>query len=605
MKTLKANKNFLLFGLVFFVAMSVYIMTLAPSITMEDSGELVTAAYTLGIPHPSGYPLFVLLGKLFTFLPLGTIAWRVNLMSACFASLAVALLYLILEKTTKNKIISVGSALMLAFSPVYWSQSVITEVYALNIFFVAVLLYLCLLYWETKNKKLLLWFSFWYGLSLTNHSMNILLAPAFAAFFIYADWKILKKFKLIVAMLGLFVLGLSVYFYIPWRAFQLPIFNWGPITTWSDVWKHLSRAQYNDFSPLSNEYRKIGLVISFFYEIYQQFHLPTLILAFGGAIYWWSKNRPIALLTSGIFLLNSLGIIFLRKFGWGISVDFTYRVYYLPALMIVIFWFASIVAFGLDKIKFYFKDRPNIIKTLTVVIYILIISLPASFVLANYQREDMSSFWLNYDYTRNLLNSLEPNSIYYFAYDGSLQGDTELFSLIYFKDVEGLRPDVSIVTEQQFFYLDLYLALPADYYQLSFEDRRKVLMSLLTKIKNRPLYANYALTSTNNNEHLYSLSNGYAYKVFSNIAEARKSKVGLFLAPIRGLDEMAEQGDNTVLGFISHYYYNLSAYYLTSGSTAQYQKYLMKAFNLDNAPFNHEYRRFLDYRAEWLRNDGG
>ncbi|HRK33650.1 MAG TPA: DUF2723 domain-containing protein, partial [Candidatus Hydrogenedentes bacterium] len=59
-------------------ALVVYVMTLGPTITGEDSGELVTAAYTLGIAHPPGYPIWCLLGKVFTFIPFGSVAWRVN-----------------------------------------------------------------------------------------------------------------------------------------------------------------------------------------------------------------------------------------------------------------------------------------------------------------------------------------------------------------------------------------------------------------------------------------------------------------------------------------------------------------------------------------------
>ncbi|MQY69884.1 MAG: DUF2723 domain-containing protein [Firmicutes bacterium] len=81
--------------LLFLVSFGVYLKTLCPTVYIGDSGELIAAAYTLGIPHPPGYPLYCLLGKLFTLLPFGTIAYRVNLMSAFFASLTIVLIYLI------------------------------------------------------------------------------------------------------------------------------------------------------------------------------------------------------------------------------------------------------------------------------------------------------------------------------------------------------------------------------------------------------------------------------------------------------------------------------------------------------------------------------
>ncbi|NJL71573.1 MAG: DUF2723 domain-containing protein [Candidatus Competibacteraceae bacterium] len=75
------------------MAFAVYWFTLAPTVSGEDSGELIIAAHTLGVAHPSGYPLWCLLGKLFTFIPFGSIAWRVNLLSAVFGALTVGLLY--------------------------------------------------------------------------------------------------------------------------------------------------------------------------------------------------------------------------------------------------------------------------------------------------------------------------------------------------------------------------------------------------------------------------------------------------------------------------------------------------------------------------------
>ena len=96
------SKNYLWFLLTFAIILAVYLFTLCPSIYLEDSAEYVTVAATLGIPHPPGYPLYVLLGKLFTFIPLGSLAWRVNLMSAFFGALTCAFFFLIMQKFFKQ-----------------------------------------------------------------------------------------------------------------------------------------------------------------------------------------------------------------------------------------------------------------------------------------------------------------------------------------------------------------------------------------------------------------------------------------------------------------------------------------------------------------------
>ena len=105
---------------------------------MGDSGELVTAVAVLGIPHPSGYPLYVLLGKLWTLLvPIGSIAFRMSLFSAFWAAAACGMLYRLSRETRLSVPASILSALLLAFAPTFWAEANVQRVYALNAFFVA------------------------------------------------------------------------------------------------------------------------------------------------------------------------------------------------------------------------------------------------------------------------------------------------------------------------------------------------------------------------------------------------------------------------------------------------------------------------------------
>ncbi|MBN1383999.1 MAG: DUF2723 domain-containing protein, partial [Elusimicrobia bacterium] len=94
----------------FLLSFAVYLATLCPTVYVGDSGEFATAAYTLGITHPPGYPLYVILGKIFTIIiPFGNIAYRVNLMSAFFGALTCALVYLIVRNFTPNRAEGSGS----------------------------------------------------------------------------------------------------------------------------------------------------------------------------------------------------------------------------------------------------------------------------------------------------------------------------------------------------------------------------------------------------------------------------------------------------------------------------------------------------------------
>ncbi|MFB0545727.1 MAG: DUF2723 domain-containing protein, partial [Anaerolineae bacterium] len=128
----KRKGDALLTLILFGLSLVLYLRTLAPSVAaiFDDSLEFQLVCYELGIAHPTGYPLYTLLGKLFTLIPLGDVAYRVNLMSAFFAALTVALLYLVARKIASRPP-AVLAALSLAFSPVFWSQAIIAEVYTL------------------------------------------------------------------------------------------------------------------------------------------------------------------------------------------------------------------------------------------------------------------------------------------------------------------------------------------------------------------------------------------------------------------------------------------------------------------------------------------
>jgi hypothetical protein len=429
--------------------------------------------------------------------------------------------------------------------------------------------------------------------------MSVLFALPFGLYILLIDFKIIRDWRLILKMFLLFLLGLAVYLYIPLRAWQRPDFNWGPITTINDVFAHITRQQYNDFSPLANPYNKVGILVTFFYSIYEQFYWPTLLLALGGLVYLWKKNRSAVYLTFGIFLLNSAGIIYLRKYGWGLGIEYTYRVYYLPAFLMIIIWLALILEYLYSFLVEFLKNKRLIFIFFQLLFFVILLSLPISFLVSNYRENDSSSFWFNYDYTKNLLASLEPNSIYYFTYDGSLQGDTEIFSLIYLKMVEKFRPDVTVVCEQNFFYKEAYIDLPKDHFKLKFEERRREIFNLLKQAKDRPIYTNFVITKNIDNVDYFGINNGYVYRIYPSLAEAKKVKPTLYLARLRNLDEINEFSSYPLKGLAAHYYYNLASFYLVNGQFKESQYYLIKAFNLDTAPFSHEYKRFISYRAEW------
>ena len=171
------------------VVLTVYLRTLAPTVAGGDSGELITVAYTLGVAHPPGYPLYTLLAKLFTLIPIGTIAWRVNLFSAACGAGAATILFLAAARWSGSLWAALAAASLFAFSPRVWPHAVTAEVFALNNLFIAGLVYLTVRFSDAAResggsnderirlRRLLgcLLF-FWIGLGLTNHHTLIFYA---------------------------------------------------------------------------------------------------------------------------------------------------------------------------------------------------------------------------------------------------------------------------------------------------------------------------------------------------------------------------------------------------------------------------------------------
>ncbi|MFC2029134.1 DUF2723 domain-containing protein [Chloroflexota bacterium] len=207
------------------VTLLIYLQTLAPGLVKADGGELQFVLPTLGVAHPTGYPLYTLVGWLWIqIIPLGSIAWRVNLLSAVCGAVAVALVYGSVYRLTRRVLPSLAGALFLAFSPVFWALSSTTEVYALHALFVAATLFVLLLWRDADlhRFRFLVILALVYGLSLSHHRTMLLLAPGMLLFFLLERPKVgwherscRRKLVQRGVLLGVvFLLGLLPYLHI-------------------------------------------------------------------------------------------------------------------------------------------------------------------------------------------------------------------------------------------------------------------------------------------------------------------------------------------------------------------------------------------------------
>ncbi|OGF47326.1 MAG: hypothetical protein A2452_13165 [Candidatus Firestonebacteria bacterium RIFOXYC2_FULL_39_67] len=429
-------KPHLMYYLVFIGIAILYMLTLATTITATgDSSEMVVSPYVLGVAHPPGYPLYTMLGNLFTYIPLFNIAYRVNIFSMLFSLLSFVLCFEILKKLIKNDLVSIVTVSFFAVTKLIWEYSIVAEVFALNNFFVFLLFFILIKWEETANNKILYLFFFILGLSLTHHQTVLFLIPAFALF-LYQNSVKLRGFNWFIASI-LFVAGLLPYLFLFIAASRRPPLNWDdPVTI--EKFIHMVRR---------GDYPKPTINFSHFQDMkYGQYSL-----------YLASALRnltPVGILLgiTGIFT----GLKYIRKYYWmflvayistsGIFISFMgytqdhvvinviQRLYIFSFLVFAVFVAAGIVWIG-EKIK----ANKNIA---------VFICIPLVFVLAgfNYSKVNKSDNHLLYNFTGNMLKSYPPGAILI------VSGDTLSMGIDYHQMVEKHRQDVIVIDQEKMTY---------------------------------------------------------------------------------------------------------------------------------------------------------
>jgi hypothetical protein len=250
-----------------------YAVTLAPSTAMWDTSEYITAAYVLGIPHPPGNPFFVLLGHIFTMLPIApTVAQRVNVMAALTSAASAGIWFLVTERVLAAwlearwlRLVGAAAAVLIgATAFTVWDQSIVNEkVYTVSLLFFAIVAWLMVRWSDDPDGpragRLLVMTAFLIGLGYTNHPAGFLAIPAVGVAILARRPQVLLDWRLMLRCILVFALGLTPFVFEPLRAAQFPALNEGDTTscethlavsctvsqeTWERAMAHVTREQY-------------------------------------------------------------------------------------------------------------------------------------------------------------------------------------------------------------------------------------------------------------------------------------------------------------------------------------------------------------------------
>lgn len=434
MKTLTdlwhTKRDALISALMFVIAFALYIRTLAPSVVFifDDTLEMQYVVPRLGILHPTGYPLYTLLGKLFTILvPLNDVAFRLNLFSAFCAALAVAFVYLVARQLTQHRLAAMLAALTFAVGDTLWAQAVAAEVYAFQMLLVASILYLTLHYgssFDSAQDKLLTHhalfiLAFTMGLALTHHRLIVLLFPAIAIYVLLIDRNLRRDWKTLARAFFFFLLPFSFYLYLPLRA-SVGSADGTYENTLTGFFSWVMASQYTAF--LTDNPLQVTHDAAYYSTLFQnQLTFAGLALAAIGIIALLRKPREWILLI--VALITTAGFAFSYR-----TADV--QVHFLTTFLLL----ALFLAAGIDALSQLITHHASRI-TLSLFLFLI----PLNLVAANYTANDLSQKWGVHDYGIDILSQpLEPNA--------TVIGITGEMTLIrYFQENANRRPDVQTI----------------------------------------------------------------------------------------------------------------------------------------------------------------
>jgi hypothetical protein len=439
--------------LAFLLPFGLYLWCLAPSITFYDSGEFITAVQFLGSAHSPGYPLFLLYAKPFVWLPLGSIAFRVNLataVSAASACLAVSYLIRTLLKTIRFcddtgfsdfvlRLSALSGALIFAVSPRLWLQSNHDKPYPLLALITAVML-LFLLYWREHfvdgDEQPAWWYAtaFLAGLATGAHQTIVLVLPGCLLFVLVTSPGSVRRVREWLLTGAMLLAGGAVQLYLPVRAAAETRQNWGDPSTVSHFLWHVLRRGY----PEEPHSRDVSLLLKQLgaFDLPHEFGWVGLLLLLIGIWACWQAEKAFL-----VYVLASLFSFWLVIAGYFnpqaesvfLTEEFYTPLYLLAAVLIAVglFTLAARGAGAAQKPEQYGLQH----RALLTVFFLLV---PATQLAANLASQDQHKNYLAQDYAVNTLRTLPEDAVLF------TWGDSGAFPLWYLQGVERFREDLDL-----------------------------------------------------------------------------------------------------------------------------------------------------------------
>ncbi|MFZ3208920.1 MAG: DUF2723 domain-containing protein [Geobacteraceae bacterium] len=436
------------------IPLFVYLCTLAPSVTFFDSGEFITAIYSLGSAHSPGYPLFINYAKPFTYLPFGNIAFRVNIATAISAAAACYCVYLLVshflatEETGAEpsfsasycKLTALCAALAFAFSARLWLQSNHDKPYPLISLMAALIFYLLLRwrdhYRQGEERPAYIYLSaFLCGLAFGAHQTMVLLLPSYAFLILSMDLRLLLRVRELLLTLAFATFGFAVQLHMPIRATQNPLLNWGDPKTVDQFLWHFLREGY----PVEKPTRNLALV----WDQMKAFNIPheytwvgLALLVIGILAFFRKLRQEILAYLIGVFFFLLVIIGYLNTPA---DMIFLTEEFFTPLYLLSAVFMGLGLFYLLEKaVNSLSAAKQRTLPVQLTVLYLLL-ALPVSICALHYVENDQHENYVAYDYGTNSLRSLPQGAVLY------TWGDSGAFPLWYLQGVERMREDLDLL----------------------------------------------------------------------------------------------------------------------------------------------------------------
>ena len=407
--------------------MVVYLRTLLPGPSVGDWAEMQWIPAQLAIPHPTGYPLYVLIGKAFSLIPVGSLGFRAELLSAVAAAAAAGTTVLIAGRLGVRPLIALAAGLSLAVTGGLWLEATFPEMNSLHLLLVAAVLHRALVWRAEQRDRDLLLGALLAGLSLSNHVLALTVVPFIVLFVLVAARSRLRERPiLLVQAAALAVVGLTPYLFIPIRALFGPAEIYGRFLTWDGFAGLVSGADlrsqmhFTSLETLAKAWNAAPAIVA---QLRDRSDLAFVVLAGIGALVQLVRDRGLALLLAVIVVVN---VFFFANYVGDLD-------HYL-----LVTWLACAIwlAIALETIVTWLERHVPALAIRPGVAVVALV-LPVAIGAGNWSAYDQSRNRDGERFAREVFAALPPGAVLLTYWDA-------LTTLGYEHCVGGVRPDVAM-----------------------------------------------------------------------------------------------------------------------------------------------------------------